>query len=165
MSLHRIIFSVILFLSYQTSWCSNPDIFFFSYTLTNISSSFRLFYVIIPSSFRVYPFYYQITFPFVLLWLLLLHLFVCFILVIIQSFFHLFYRNHCPFISLFVFLQLLSPRIFVCFIHTIIHASFRSFYFEYTLPLFCSDVTDIGVACFYLVLEKLPKIILFLPAS
>jgi hypothetical protein len=64
-----------------------------------------------------YPFYYQITFPFVLLWLLFLYPIVCFIFAIIQSFFFLFYRNRCPFTFLSVFLQLLLPRLFFCFVY------------------------------------------------
>jgi hypothetical protein len=43
LNLRRIIFSVIFFLYYQTSWCVNPNIFF-CYTLNNILSWFRLFY-------------------------------------------------------------------------------------------------------------------------
>src|SRR5205807_933839 len=58
-----------------------------------------------------------------------------------------------------------TPPLLVHFIHTVIQASFRSFYSEYTLLLFCNSVRDIGLSFVYLVLEKLPKILVFLPSS
>ena len=109
----------------------------FSYTLNNIPSS---------------------------LWLLFLHPVICFVLPINQSLFPcftvtiipspfcLFFSNFYHFASLSLLSILLSTRPFVRL--------------TLSIPFFLLVVvTDIDIVCFYLVFEKLPKMIFFLSSS
>jgi hypothetical protein len=64
-----------------------------------------------------------------------------------------FFSNFYQLTSLSFFSIILSTRPFVRFTLSIL------------VPFFCSSVTNIGVACFYLVLEKLPTIIIFFSSS